>query len=116
MVGPVIVEGIGSAALLQAMDENLWAFWRDYGRGPGAERLGTADHVVEPDANRVRKMAVATHGRVLASRPAARGKRAAADRSEVGAKDGSTSTAAWPGWCPRCATCWTAWTAPTRWW
>ena len=37
MAGPVIVEGIGSAALLQAMDENLWAFWRDYGRGPGAE-------------------------------------------------------------------------------
>ena len=37
MAGPAIVEGIGSAALLQAMDENLWAFWRDYGRRPGAE-------------------------------------------------------------------------------
>jgi hypothetical protein len=31
------IEGIGSDVLLSAMDENLWAFWRDYGRTPGAE-------------------------------------------------------------------------------
>jgi len=37
MAVPATIEGIGSTALLQAMDENLWAFWRDYGRAPGAE-------------------------------------------------------------------------------
>ena len=30
-------EDIASDVLLPAMDENLWAFWRDYGRAPGAE-------------------------------------------------------------------------------
>jgi hypothetical protein len=43
MAVPAIVEGFSSADLLQAMDENLWAFWRDYGRGPGAELHEGAD-------------------------------------------------------------------------
>ena len=37
MAVPARITDIGSAALLQALDENLWAFWRDYGSGPGAE-------------------------------------------------------------------------------
>jgi hypothetical protein len=37
MATRAIVEATGSDALLAAMDENLWAFWRDYGRAPGAE-------------------------------------------------------------------------------
>jgi hypothetical protein len=37
MAVPAGIEGIGPAALLRAVDENLWAFWRDYGRGPGAD-------------------------------------------------------------------------------
>jgi GNAT superfamily N-acetyltransferase len=37
MTVQALVESIGSGTFLQAMDENLWAFWCDYGRGPGAE-------------------------------------------------------------------------------
>lgn len=37
MSASTVVEGISPDALLGAMDENLWAFWRDYGRVPGSE-------------------------------------------------------------------------------
>jgi hypothetical protein len=37
MAIPTAEEMIASDALLPALDENLWAFWRDYGRAPGAE-------------------------------------------------------------------------------
>ncbi len=37
MAIPTAEAMIASDALLPAMDGNLWAFWRDYGRAPGAE-------------------------------------------------------------------------------
>jgi GNAT superfamily N-acetyltransferase len=37
MSAPAVLEGISPSALLSAMDENLWTFWRDYGRVPHAE-------------------------------------------------------------------------------
>jgi hypothetical protein len=43
MAVPAVVESVGSSALLEALDENLWAFWRDYGGAPGAERHEGAD-------------------------------------------------------------------------
>src|SRR4051812_39792010 len=37
MAPGIVAEGVDHDILLRAMDENLWAFWRDYGRAPGAE-------------------------------------------------------------------------------